>query len=86
MHTGSDVTHGPHIRTALPIEHRNWAHMAHCRRGGSGSWLAETCFENCLRQTLRNVCMTGLISAVLLWSDLFCLFPSFEDVLALAGA
>jgi hypothetical protein len=25
MHTGSDVTHGPHIRTALPMEHRKWA-------------------------------------------------------------
>jgi hypothetical protein len=23
MHTRSDVAHGPHIRTALPIEHRN---------------------------------------------------------------
>jgi hypothetical protein len=25
MQTGSGVTHGPHIRTALPMEHRNWA-------------------------------------------------------------
>ena len=25
MHTGSDVAHGLHIRTALPIEHRKWA-------------------------------------------------------------
>ena len=25
MHTGNDVTHGPHILTALPMEHRNWA-------------------------------------------------------------
>ena len=25
MHAGNDVTHGPHILTALPMEHRNWA-------------------------------------------------------------
>jgi hypothetical protein len=34
MHTGSDVTHGPHIRTALPIEHRKWAHLQFRRLDG----------------------------------------------------
>jgi hypothetical protein len=45
MYTGSDVTHGPHIRTALPIEHRKWALMEHNRRGGQMKRLAETCLK-----------------------------------------
>ena len=34
MHTGSDVTHGPHVLTALPIEHRKWATQRRTVDGG----------------------------------------------------